>query len=229
MKSLLVILFCILGCSIACAETVSVRGLQGLDETRYHRLESATLERGYDILVGLPRDYDVAQQQTYPTIYILDGGELYPLLRSYYNYLRNSEEVPASILVGISYGSRDYADGNQRGHDFTAPSSEREYYGGAADFQTFLSDELLPFIEANIAHLPTSALSSASRWVANSCCTPRRQSLVFSGGISPAIRHCTGTCRSFSKCTAKRRIRHGVHGCLWAAARTTSRCFAVRR
>ena len=121
--------------------------MQGLDETRYHRVESATLERGYDILVGLPRDYDAAQHATYPTIYILDGGELYPLLRSYYNYLRNSEEAPAAILVGISYGSRDYAGGNERGHDFTAPSDEREHYGGAADFQTFLSDELLPFIE----------------------------------------------------------------------------------
>jgi predicted alpha/beta superfamily hydrolase len=135
------------GCSIAAAQSVSVQGLQGLDETRYHRVESAILERGYDILVGLPSDYDAAQQATYPTIYILDGGELYPLLRSYYNYLRNSEEAPAAILVGISYGSRDYAGGNERSHNFTAPSDEREYWGGAEDFQTFLSDELLPFIE----------------------------------------------------------------------------------
>lgn len=147
MKARAAILFCIFGCGIASAEAVSIKGLQGLDETRYHRVESATLERGYDILVGLPRDYDATQHATYPAIYILDGGELYPLLRSYYNYLRNSEEAPAAILVGISYGSRDYAGDNERGHNFTAPSDEREYYGGAADFQTFLSDELLPFIE----------------------------------------------------------------------------------
>jgi len=131
------------------AETVIAPGLQGLGETRYHRIESANMERGYDVLVGLPVAYDASGDVDYPTIYILDGGELYPMLRSYYNYLRDSNEVPESILVAISYGNRDFEHGgNTRGHDYTAPSPEREYYGGAQDFRTFLSDELLPQIEA---------------------------------------------------------------------------------
>ena len=134
---------------ISVAETVTVQGLQGLDETRHHRVESKTLRRGFDVLVGLPEGYVDSDDGDYPTIYILDGGELYPLLRTYYNYLRNSDEVPASILVAVSYGSRNFGTGNHRGHDFTAPSAEREHYGGAADFQTFLLDELLPYIEHN--------------------------------------------------------------------------------
>ena len=53
------------------------------------------------------------------------------------------------ILVAISYGTSDFRKGNNRGHDYTAPSDEREHYGGAKDFQTFLGDELIPFIEAS--------------------------------------------------------------------------------
>lgn len=148
MKILSAILFSVIVCSVSSADTVSIKGLQGLDETRYHRIESAALQRGYDILVGLPIGYDETRQKSYPTIYILDGGELFPLLRAYYNYLRNSDESPEAILVGISYGNREFDGGNERGHDYTAPSDEREHYGGAQDFQTFLSDELLPFVES---------------------------------------------------------------------------------
>ena len=35
-----------------------------------------------------------------------------------------------------------------------APSDEREHYGGAKDFQTFLGDELIPFIEASYREQP---------------------------------------------------------------------------
>ena len=148
MKTLSAIALSLLLSNVSYAETVSIRGLQGLDETHYHRVDSDVLQKGYDILVGLPTGYDPTSRKTYATIYILDGGELFPLLRSYYNYLRNSDEAPEAILVGISYGSRDFAGGNTRGHDYTAPSDEREHYGGAQDFQTFLSDELMPLIES---------------------------------------------------------------------------------
>ena len=147
MNTLLTILSLLSLGDVSAAENVVVKGLQGLGETRYHRIESAALQRGYDILVGLPESYAYDRDRNYPTIYILDGGELYPLLRAYYNYLRNSDEVPESILIAISYGARDFAAGNTRGHDFTAPSAERDYWGGAANFQSFLDSELLPFVE----------------------------------------------------------------------------------
>jgi len=154
MKRLSAVLILTLVASAAVAETVSIKGLQVLDETRYHRVESEALGRGYDVLVGLPQNYKESADSTYPTIYILDGGLLYPLLRGYYNYLRNSEEAPAAILVAVSYGSRDFETGNLRGTDYTAPSEEREYYGGAEKFQSFLADELLPFIETEYRSAP---------------------------------------------------------------------------
>jgi predicted alpha/beta superfamily hydrolase len=121
--------------------------LQGLGDTRYHHMESAGIERGYHIYVMLPDSYDRSSDKEYPTIYLLDGGGLFPLLAAYYRYLNFGEEIPNAIIVGISYGSDTVEHGNFRSTDYTAPSSERDYWGGAEKFQTFLSDELMPFIE----------------------------------------------------------------------------------
>jgi len=133
--------------TISPGQPVSIEGLQGLDETRHHVVESDVLDKQLHILVGLPDGYDPSANESYPTVYILDGGELYPLLKSYSNYLHNGGEAPKLILVAISYGTDDWQKGNDRSHDYTAPTDEREYWGGAADFQAFLGDELLPYIE----------------------------------------------------------------------------------
>ena len=133
--------------AISSGQPVAIAGLHGLDETRHHVAESDVLDNPLHILVGLPDGYDDSADESYPTVYILDGGELYPLLKSYSNYLYNGHEAPKLILVAISYGTGDWQRGNDRSHDYTAPSAEREFWGGAADFQSFLGDELLPFIE----------------------------------------------------------------------------------
>ena len=148
MKSIAAIFSLLVFSGVATAESVSIDGLYGLDETHYHRVESEALGRGFHILVGLPDGYDDSGDASYPTIYILDGGALYPLLRGYYKYLRHSEEAPEAILVAISYGANDFAGGNMRSTDYTAPSVERDYWGGAQAFQAFLGDELFPLIES---------------------------------------------------------------------------------
>ena len=76
------------------------------------------------------------------------------MLKSYSNYLYNGGEAPKLILVAISYGTDDWQKGNNRSHDYTAPTDEREVWGGAGDFQAFLRDELLPFIETNYRSSP---------------------------------------------------------------------------
>ena len=101
--------------------------MQGIGDTRYHHLESAVVGRGYHIYVMLPDGYDPADSMEYPTIYVLDGGRLFPLFSAYYRYLNFGEEMPDAIIVGISYGSDDSADGNYRSTDYTAPSNERDY------------------------------------------------------------------------------------------------------
>ena len=49
--------------------------------------------------------------------------------------------------MGLSYGSDRYEDGNVRSRDYTAPSTERENWGGASNFADMLERELIPLIE----------------------------------------------------------------------------------
>jgi len=134
--------------AISPAQTVGIDGVQSLDNSRHHVIQSEAVGRQFDVIVGLPDNYAAGSETYYPTIYLLDGGELYPLLRGYHRYLRFGEEAPDAIFVAISYGTSDWENGNERSHDYTVPSDEREDWGGAEAFQNFLSGELIPFIES---------------------------------------------------------------------------------
>jgi predicted alpha/beta superfamily hydrolase len=131
--------------SIASAD-MDTSYLHGLGDTRYHYVESDNVGRGYHVYVMLPVGYGDSDNK-YPTIYVLDGGGLFPMMTAYYKYLNFGEEIPDAIIVGISYGSDTFEGGNFRSTDYTAPSEERDYWGGAEKFQLFLGDELLPRIE----------------------------------------------------------------------------------
>jgi len=143
-KSVVVVLLLMLA---PLASAVETEFMQGLGDVRYHHVNSEAVGRGYHIYVRLPESYGESDQE-YPTIYLLDGGNTFPMLAPYYRYLNFGEEVPDMIVVGISYGSDTLESGNYRSTDFTAPSEERDYWGGAGDFQEFLRDELFPIIES---------------------------------------------------------------------------------
>ena len=136
------------------AESFDPARLQGLGDTRYHQFESEALGHTLHIYVRVPESSEQNPEQRFPTVYLLDGGINFPLLSSYYHYLRLGEEVPEMILVGISYGSDSFEGGNFRSSDFTAPSQEREWWGKASIFQSVLEQELLPMIESEYASNP---------------------------------------------------------------------------
>ena len=129
------------------ADNLDTQLLQSLGEVKYHELESTQLKRSFHVFVDLPENY-TDSDQSYPTIYLLDGGNTFPLMAAYHHYLRFGDETPRAILVGISYGADTFKEGNWRSTDYTAPSEEREFWGGAAIFQKVLQDELLPLIES---------------------------------------------------------------------------------
>jgi predicted alpha/beta superfamily hydrolase len=129
------------------ALAVDTQYLQGLRDTHYERVESEEIGRTFHVYTMLPDSYDPESERRYPTIYVLDGGLLFPLLGAYYRYLRLADETREAIIVGISYGSDNFREGNYRSTDFTAPSDERDYWGGAKRFQAFLQNELMPGIE----------------------------------------------------------------------------------
>ncbi len=120
--------------------------LQSAKADAYFRLDSEQIGRPFHIFVRLPEDY-LTQKGQYPVIYLLDGGTNYPLLTSYYSLLSIDEVMPDAIIVGISYGGSTFEEGNYRSTDYTAPSPEREFWGGAEAYQNFLESELIPVIE----------------------------------------------------------------------------------
>ncbi len=121
--------------------------LQALGDTRYHVVESSYTEQRYHLFVRLPDDYEESKE-TYPVVYLLDGGWLFPLVSGYYKYLKEGDEMPSMIIVGISYGTDDFRQGNNRSTDYTAASAEREHWGGAPKFQQSLAAEVMPLIES---------------------------------------------------------------------------------
>lgn len=126
----------------------NLKALQGLSDTRYHSFQSAHVEETtYHLYVRLPKDYK--QGEKYPVVYILDGGVHFPILGGYYRLFQREESIPSIIIVGISYGTADFRQGNQRARDYTAKSEERSYWGGAENFHRVLSREIFPLIEEN--------------------------------------------------------------------------------
>jgi predicted alpha/beta superfamily hydrolase len=137
----------LLAANLASADSFDPSRLQGLGDTRYHQFESKTLGRALHIYVRVPENSGQDEGREFPAVYLLDGGINFPLLSSYYHYLRIADEVPEMILVGVSYGSDTFDGGNFRSSDFTAPSKEREWWGNASTFQQVLDQELIPMIE----------------------------------------------------------------------------------
>jgi len=122
--------------------------LQSINQSHYHQLNPEALGRPLHIVVKLPVSYQDGDAKKYPAVYLLDGGAVFPMVGGYYNYLINEEVIPEAIIVGISYGSDRFEGGNYRSTDYTAPTDQREYWGGAAGFRGVVEQELLPLIES---------------------------------------------------------------------------------
>lgn len=91
----------------------------------------------YHIYIRFPEDYGTKPEARYPIVYLLDGDSAFPMLAPEHLFLNYDDHVPEAIIVGIAYGS------------FTPPVNHREVDFGprAADFERFLSTELIPSVE----------------------------------------------------------------------------------
>jgi len=126
---------------------VDVSYLQGLGDVRHHVVTREPDRPPYHLYVRVPEEH-ADDEARFPTVLLLDGGLTFPLLAAYYHYLRLAGEVSPAILVGISYGTDDWREGNRRSEDYTGPSPERDFWGGAEAFDAWLADSVLPFVES---------------------------------------------------------------------------------
>lgn len=150
--SLITTLFSVLFASAVGANENTVDYLHALNSPKLHVIEMAEQGRDIGLYVRLPKLYNEVQK--YPTIYLLDGGVTFPLLAAYTQYLSSAGDVPPIILVGVAYPGDDFEKGNNRGTDYTAPSSERGYYGGGEAFLNMFKTQAFPLIESTYSSDP---------------------------------------------------------------------------
>ncbi len=109
-------------------------------------IESAKLNEKRILNIYLPQGYDPDSQETYPTIYVLDGSahEDFPHIAGLVQFMNMYELLPKSIVVGIANVDRY--------RDFTYPSTDKAdlkslpQSGGSEKFIAFIEAEVQPLI-----------------------------------------------------------------------------------
>jgi Putative esterase len=72
--------------------------LHALNDTDYFVHQSPGLGRPFHIYVKVPKNPDRGTAKL-PVVYLLDGGETFPILAAYAHYLTFAEEMPEAMIV----------------------------------------------------------------------------------------------------------------------------------
>ena len=122
-------------------------------------IESAILEESREIWVSTPYGYENSEE-TYPVLLLLDGITHFQHASTSAVHLARSNRIPGLIVVGLL--------STDRGRDFTPPTTdpdeatEMESHGGADRFLEFLTQELLPEVDAQYRTRPHRILAGHS-------------------------------------------------------------------
>jgi predicted alpha/beta superfamily hydrolase len=110
---------------------------------RTSRIHSDVLHEDRTLRIYLPRSYGWALDRRYPVLYLLDAETDFVHAASSVDYLAATGEIPEMIVVGV--------DSTVRIRDFTQTDWAEAWVGGggAPNFKTFLSKELLPRIDGS--------------------------------------------------------------------------------
>lgn len=117
-------------------------------------IESKILKQSRSLKISKPNSYD-EESERYPVLYVLDGESNFEFTAAMVRFLADNERIPEMLVVAVDSGNIA-----RRTHDLTPPTTnetEKRFSpqnGGADDFLSFMSDELLPFIEHNYRTLP---------------------------------------------------------------------------
>jgi len=104
--------------------------------------ESKVLAQSRDIQIYLPDDYNSSTKK-YPVLYVIDSQQYFLHPIAYQNTLREEDETPGVIVVGIKMNS---------------DTRRTLLYKQSDKFINFLAAELLPFIDSNYRTLPNERL-----------------------------------------------------------------------
>ena len=102
-------------------------------------LKSKVLNEERTMLVYLPSSYYLSDK-TYPVLYLLDGGFHFHHTSGIVQFLSAQGIIPEMIVIAITNVDRN--------RDFSPTHEDRiPTSGGAGKFLSFLTDELIPFID----------------------------------------------------------------------------------
>jgi uncharacterized protein len=124
--------------------------------TEERTLFCPTLGREYHLSVALPEGY-VKSARPYPVIYVLDADLLFGMAVGLTPINRWFSGAPEAIIVGVSYGIQNTEEWAQlRELDFKIPEVRDAPPDSAANlFLDALTQEMIPFIEANYRTVPS--------------------------------------------------------------------------
>ena len=109
-------------------------------------IKSEVLDQERQMLVYLPDGYEEATIK-YPVLYLIDGGSHFLHVSGVVQFLSSQGLMPQTIVVAIKNIDRN--------KDFLPTNIERvPTSGGAENFLTFISDELIPYINTNFRTTP---------------------------------------------------------------------------
>jgi uncharacterized protein len=124
--------------------------------TEERTLFCPTLGREYHLSVALPDSYGKSTQ-AYPVIYVLDGDLFFGMAAGLTPLASWFSAAPEAIIVGIRYDMESYGQWVQlRERDFKIPEVRDAPPDSAANvFLHALTQEMIPFIEANYRTIPS--------------------------------------------------------------------------
>lgn len=120
-------------------------------------IASKLLNENRTVYIHYPKPDTAHPHRRYPVLYLMDGESHFDMLAQYTDYLSRWDVnvIPQLIVVGIvnTKRTRDLtpteSNINYFGKPDTATNSWMKPSGGGARFLQFISDELMPYIEAN--------------------------------------------------------------------------------
>ncbi|WP_181820644.1 alpha/beta hydrolase [Paracoccus versutus] len=109
--------------------------------------------RQYEIHVSLPDGFSSGTQRGWPLVVLADGGRAFPHLSCIARKLAREGAIGAEpVIVGLSYAAGESFEVSRR-RDYT-PTSGVVGYGGAAPYQAYIRNVVLPHVEAQFATDP---------------------------------------------------------------------------
>ncbi|ACB76320.1 alpha/beta hydrolase [Opitutus terrae] len=106
--------------------------------------------RAYQLLIGLPGNYDKDTTKRYPVVFVTDGYWDFAKLTSIHGGLVYDHAAPEFITVGLSYVGEKLNYGDLRWWELSpvvGGGKGPEESGHAADFLKILENEIVPFVE----------------------------------------------------------------------------------